>query len=386
MKYKAFTNTLKIKNMMNKRILLVAVAGLFIISCGSDKKSKLDKLKLKYNDMAVQIKDLEKEIAKDEGKSIDKVAEVVVTDLKKTSFDHYLEVQGRIDGEENLSVSPKMMGVVTEIDVKEGQDVRKGQVLAQVDDAVLRQQLVTLDSSLNFVTRLYIKQKRLWEQKIGSEVQYMTAKNNKESIENSIKSLKEQMDMSNIVSPINGTIEEIPIKIGQSVTPGVTVAFRVVNLSKVKVVADIAEAYSAKLKTGNIVKIGFPDLDKEITTKISFTSKFINTLNRTFFVEARLEDNNDESYRANMIAVVKVNDYHADSAITVPINVIQKIGGNSYVYTTEKSANKFIARKVKVSIGQSYNGNTEILDGLKDGDKLITVGYQNLEDGQVLKF
>ncbi len=386
MKYNVFTNTLKNKNMMSKKILLIAIAGLFIISCGSDKKSKLDKLKLKYNDMAVQIKDLEKEIAKDEGKSIDKVAEVVVTDLKKTNFDHYLEVQGRIDGEENISVSPKMMGVVTEIDVKEGQDVSKGQVLARVDDAVLRQQLVTLDSSLVFVTNLYNKQKKLWEQKIGSEVQYLTAKNNKESVENGIKSLKEQMDMSNIVSPINGTIEEIPIKVGQSVTPGVTTAFRVVNLSKVKVVADIAEAYSAKLKTGNIVKIGFPDLDKEITTKISFTSKFINTLNRTFFVEARLEDNNDESYRANMVAVVKVNDYHADSAITVPINVIQKIGGDNFVYKAEKSANKFVARKVKVSIGQSYNGNTEILDGLKEGDKLITVGYQNLEDGQALKF
>jgi RND family efflux transporter MFP subunit len=386
MKYKLFTNTLKIKNMMNKRILLIAVAGLFIISCSSDKKSKLDKLKLKYNDIAVQIKDLEKEIAKDEGKSIDKVAEVVVTDLKKTNFDHYLEVQGRIDGEENTSVSPKTMGVITEIDVKQGQEVSKGQVLAMIDNAVLRQQLVTLDSSLTFVTNLYIKQKKLWEQKIGSEVQYLTAKNNKENVENSIKSLKEQMDMSNIVSPINGTIEEIPIKIGQSVTPGITTAFRVVNLSRVKVVADIAEAYSAKLKTGNIVKIGFPDLDKEITTKISFTSKFINTLNRTFFVEARLEDNNDESYRANMIAVVKINDYHADSVITVPINVIQKIGGDNYVYKAEKSANKFVARKVKVSIGQSYNGNTEILDGLKEGDKLITIGYQNLEDGQVLKF
>jgi membrane fusion protein (multidrug efflux system) len=379
-------NTLKNKNMMNKKLLLVAVAAVLIISCGSDKKSKLDKLKQQYNDIAVQIKNLEKEIAKDEGKNIDKVAEVVVSDIKKTNFDHYLEVQGRIDGEENIAVSPKMMGVVTEIDVKQGQDVSKGEVLAQVDDAVLRQQLVTLDSSLNFVTSLYNKQKRLWEQKIGSEVQYLTAKNNKETIENSIKSLKEQMATAQIVSPINGTIEEIPIKVGQSVTPGVTVAFRVVNLSKVKVVADIAEAYSAKLKTGNIVKIKFPDLDKEITTKISFTSKFINTLNRTFFVEARLEDNYDESYRANMVAVVKVNDYHADSAITVPINVIQKIGADNYVYKTEKSANKFVARKVKVNIGQSYNGNTEILNGLKEGDKLITVGYQNLEDGQLLKF
>jgi len=369
-----------------KRILIIAIAGLFIISCSSDKKSKLEKLKKQQDEISEQIKTLEKEIAKEEGKTIDKVADVAITDLQLSGFDHYLEVQGKIDGDENIAVSPKMVGVVTDIYVKEGQTVTKGQILAQLDDAVLKQSITTLDSSLTFATNLYNKQKRLWDQKIGSEVQYLSAKNTKESIENNIKSLKEQMDMNKIVAPIAGTIEDIPIKVGQSVTPGITTAFRVVNLSKVKVVADIAEAYSAKLKTGNQVKINFPDLDKEISSKISFSSKYINSINRTFSIEINL-DNNSEEYRANMIAVIKINDYHADSTIIVPINVIQKISGESYVYIAEKKGiDKYSAKKVKVKIGQTYNGYSEVLDGLKKGDKLITVGYQNIEEGQLLKF
>ena len=369
-----------------KKILLIAIAGLMIVSCGSDKKSKLEKLKKQQDEISEQIKNLEKEIAKDEGKSIDKVAEVVVADLQKKNFDHYLEVQGKIDGDDNISVSPKMPGVVTDIFVKEGDNVSKGQVLAQIDDAAVRQQLVTLDSSLIFVTKIYNKQKRLWEQKIGSEVQYLSAKNNKESIENNIKSLRQQIDMNKVIAPISGTIEDMPIKVGQSVTPGITTAFRIVNLSKVKVVADVAEAYSAKLKTGNEVNINFPDLDKEITSKISFASKFINTTNRTFSVEVNLE-NTDETYRANMIAVLKINDYHADSTISVPINIIQKLSGDDYIYIAEKrSDSKYAAKKVKVKIGQIYGGNAEVLNGLKEGDKIITVGYQNIEDGQLLKF
>ena len=369
-----------------KKILLIAIISLFVYSCSNDKKAQLEKLKTKHDEIAEQIKALEKEIATDEGKNPDKVAEVSVTTLKAGDFNHYLEVQGKIDGEENVAVGPKMIGVVTAINVKEGDIVKKGQVLAQLDDAVLKQTLVTLDSSLIFMTNLYNKQKNLWDQKIGSEVQYLTAKNNKEYYENLIKTTKEQILLAKITSPINGTVEEIPIKVGQIVSPGVTTAFRVVNLAKVKVLAEIAEAYSSKVKTGNEVIVSFPDLDKEITSKISFASKFINTVNRTFTSEVRL-DNSDESYRANMIAVVKINDYHADSAISVPVNVIQKTSGETYVYIAVKDkANGYTAKKAKVTLGQSYNGYTEILEGLKEDDKIISVGYQNIEDGQKLKF
>jgi membrane fusion protein, multidrug efflux system len=369
-----------------KKITLIAIMSLLIFSCKTDNKSKLEKLRKQHDEIAQEIKDLEKVMAKEDGKDSSKIAIVGVMDLKVEEFKHYLEVQGKIDGDQNVAVSPKMMGVITSIDVKEGEAVTKGQVLAHIDDAVLKQSLATLDSTLVYYTNLYNKQKRLWDQKIGSEVQYLSARNNKENYENLIKSTKEQIAMAKIVSPINGTIEEIPIKVGQTVTPGVTTAFRVVNLAKVKVMAEIAEAYSAKLKTGNNVVISFPDLDKEITSKISFASKYINTVNRTFTVEVRL-DNNDEEYRANMIAVVKINDYSADSAIVVPVNIIQKMNDADYVYIAEKNnAKNYIAKKINVKLGHTYNGYTEILEGLKQGEKIITAGYQNLEDGQLLKF
>ena len=368
-----------------KTKLIAGILICLLASCSNNNKAKLESLKKKHDEISEQIKALEKIVSKEEGKSVEKVANVVVSELKTAEFDHFLEVQGKIDGEENVAVSPKMMGVVTSILVNEGQTVKKGQALAQLDDAIYRQSLATLDSTRSFVYSLFVKTKSLWDQKIGSEVQYLTAKNNLESLDNNIKTIKEQLKTMTITSPIDGTIEELPIKVGQAVTPGVTMAFRIVNLSKVKVMAEVAEAYSSKIKTGNEVKVFFPDLEKEITSKISFSSKFINAINRTFTCEVRL-DNSNEAYRANMIAVMKINDYHTTAAITVPVNLIQKIGGENYVYIAEKNADKFIAKKIKVKTGLSYNGYTEILDGLKEGDKVVNIGYQNLEDGQLLKF
>ncbi len=368
-----------------KTKLIAVILICLLAACSNNNKAQLEKLKKQHDEITEQIKVLEKVVAKEEGKSIEKVATVSVSELKTTEFNHYLEVQGKIDGEENVAVSPKMMGVVTNIFVSEGQDVKKGQALAVLDDAIYRQSLATLDSTRTFVNNLFLKQKKLWEQKIGSEVQYLTAKNNLESIDNNMKSLKEQLKLMTITSPIDGTVEELPIKIGQAVTPGVTTAFRIVNLSKVKVLAEVAESYSSKIKNGNEVKVFFPDLEKEIVSKIAFSSKYINTINRTFTCEVRL-DNKDASYRANMIAVMKINDYHANAAITVPVNIIQKIGGEDYVYIADKNADKYVAKKVKIKTGQSYNGYTEILEGLKEGDKVVSIGYQNLEDGQLLKF
>ena len=246
-------------NLINmKRILLITVISVLMFSCHTDNKSKLEKLKQQHDQITQQINDLEKVIAKESGKESGKVAIVAVTDLKAGLFKHYIEVQGKIDGDQNIAVSPKMLGVITSINVNEGESVRAGQVLAHIDDAVLQQSLASLDTTLVYYTNLYNKQKRLWDQKIGSEVQYLNAKSNKENYENLIKTTKEQIAMATIKSPIDGTIEEIPIKVGQTVSPGVTTAFRVVNLNKIKVVADIAEAYSAKVKTGNTVQIFFP--------------------------------------------------------------------------------------------------------------------------------
>lgn len=359
-----------------KKILIIPILCFLAISCSQDKKAKLEKLREQHDKIAEQIMQLEKEIGNENGTKDEKATQISYIEIAYTPFDHYIEVQGKIDGEENVSVSPQTIGTITSINVREGETVKRGQILAHLDDAVMKKSITELDSSLSYITHLYNKQKYLWDQKIGSEIQYLTAKNNKENLENRKKTLKEQMDLYHIVSPINGTIEEIPVKIGQSVAPGIT-AFRVINLSRVKIVADVAEAYSAKLRTGNIVKIYFPDLDKELHSKISFASKYINTTNRTFAVESRLENPSNE-YRANMLAVIKINDYHSDSAIVIPVNSIQRVDGKEYVFV----ANSQTARKKEITTGKTYNGYAEILNGLKKGDKLITIGYQDLEDGE----
>lgn len=370
---------------MKTKLATFIILCLLASSCKNDNKSKLEKLKKEQEKITEQIKALELIVAKEEGRSTDKILEVSVAEIKKGEFNHYLEVQGKVDAEENIAVGPKMMGIVTAIYVKPGDNVKKGQVLAQLDDAIYRQSLATLDSTRSFVNNVYIKQKNLWEQNIGSEIQYLTAKNNLENLDNNIKSIKEQLKMLTITSPIDGTIEELPIKVGQSLTPGLTTAFRIVNLSNVKVMAEVAEAYSSKIRTGYNVNVYFPDMEREIKSRISFSSKYINPINRTFTCEVKL-DNADDSFRANMIAIMKINDYHSDSAISVPVNLIQKIGEDNFVYIAEKNKDKYIARKAKVVTGQTYNGYTEITQGLNEGDKIITVGFQNLEDGQSLKF
>jgi RND family efflux transporter MFP subunit len=311
---------------------------------------------------------------------------VSIQALTTQPFDHYIEVQGRIDGNENIGVSPRTAGVVTRVIVTEGETVKKGQALAELDADVLKRNLSDLQNQLSFVTDLYEKQKALWDQKIGSEVQYLTAKNNKESIENKIASLKDQISMSSITSPINGTIEDIPIKVGQLAQVGVP-AFRVINFTKVKAVADVGEAYSSKINTGDQVKIFLPDFNVELQQNVTFASKFINPTNRTFIVEVELPPSTNMVYRANMIAVIRIKDYSNASTMAVSQNFIQSSKDEGlYIFLAKDENGKKIARKTYIKTGVTYNGLTEVLSGLKEGDKLITAGYKDLYDGQVIDY
>jgi RND family efflux transporter MFP subunit len=353
--------------------------------CGSsniDKKTELVNLKKEHDQLTDKIKKLEKELEGKDDKSTEKIKYVSFNEIKPGEFNQYLEVQGKVDGEENVAVNAKMPGVITKIYVKEGDAVRQGQLLAQIDDEYMQKGLNELKSTLSFATQMYEKQKNLWDQKIGSEVQYLTAKNNKESIENKIATLKDQVDQTKIISPINGNVEDLQIKIGQAVSPGFPV-FRVINFSKVKVVAEVAEAYSSRIKLGNDVIIFFPDMNKEVKAKITFSSKYINPTNRTFIVEARLNPK-DIDARANMIAVFRINDYKAEKAFIVPINVIQKSSDTRFIFLAKEENSKLIARKQIVTVGNIYNGKAEITSGLKEGDKVIMVGYQDMNEGQLI--
>jgi RND family efflux transporter MFP subunit len=307
---------------------------------------------------------------------------VVITEAKQVEFNHYIEVQGKVDGEDNIAVSAQMPGTITAVFVKEGQSVRKGQVLAQIDNNVMQQQLSNMEQQLEFVTNLYNKQKTLWDQKIGSEVQFLTAKNNKESLEKNLAALKDQIEMTRIKSPINGSVEEINLKVGQMASPGLP-AVRVVNFNTVKVVAEMAEAYSSKIAPGNNVVIYFPDYKSEVASEISFTSKYINPVNRTFLTEVKLSPGEIE-YRANMIAVVKINDYQNTSAFTVPITLIRDSPKGNFIYVARQEGGNMVARRLPVTIGSTYNGLAEILTGINAGEKIITTGFNNLIEGQLI--
>jgi len=371
---------------MKKLFILVSILFVFVACNNSDKKAQLDKLIGQHDKLAEQIAILQKELAIENGDSASKITLVEVAAVKMEEFNHYVEVQGKVDGEDNIYVAPKMSGIITEVYVKEGDAVKKGQILAQLDDAIIKQGIDELKTQQIFVNNLYLKQKNLWEKKIGSEVQFLTAKNNKESLDNKMKSLNEQLALTRITAPITGTIEEVSLKIGQVATPAPNMpAFRMVNFSKVKVVAEVAEAYSPKVKKGDKVILKFPDFNEEVESTISFSSKFINPTNRTFTIESRLNPGKME-FRANMIALVKINDYKNPNTVVIPVNIIQKDAKEQYVYIVETDAKHKVARKRIVKTGQNYNGNIEILDGLKVGDQIIVTGFQDLEDGKSIQF
>jgi membrane fusion protein, multidrug efflux system len=369
---------------MKKLISVIWILILLLACTGPDKKTQLENLKKEKDKLGLRIAELEKEVNPAGNVPITTVG---VEPLKKQLFDHYIEVQGRIDGNENIAVSPRSPGVVTKIYVKEGDFVKKGQLLAELDADVAKQNLKDLQSQLVYATDMFNRQKALWDQKIGSEAQYLDLKNKKESLENKIASQQELVNMSSITSPIDGTIEDIPVKVGQMASAqNPQPAFRIINFTKAKAVADVGEAYTAKINTGDQVRIFLPDFNQEIQEKVTFASKFINPTNRTFSVEIELPAEG-KVYRANMIAVIRIKDYSNPSTIAVPQNFIQSSKNEGqYVFVAKEENGKKVARKIFIKSGISYNGLTEVTDGLNEGDKLITAGYKDLYDGQVIDY
>ena len=370
---------------MKKTTFLLSLL-IILMACNKtgDKKSQLEVMKKERDKLNEKIDQLEKEIFSGGDSSLYKYKVVEVKTIEASEFNHYIEIQGKVDGDENITVTAQMGGIVQKIFVKEGQTVKTGQLLADLDASVLNKNLTQMQSQLTFVNDVYEKQKNLWEQKIGSEIQYLTAKNNKESLENSINTLKEQIEMSKLKSPINGTVEELSLKIGQMAAPGFPL-LRVVNLASLKVVAEVSEAYSSKINEGDPVIINFPDISKEVEARVDFSSKYINPVNRTFMVESRLKQLN-AIYRANMIAILRINDYSNKTAFVLPINVIQKVNNKQYVYVAVTESNKTTARRKEITTGISYNGLVEINSGITIGDKVVTTGAQDLNDGQQIKF
>jgi membrane fusion protein, multidrug efflux system len=360
----------------------------FVFSCSYDKQTQLTKLKQQQTDIAEKISNLENELESSQKGLLnpEKFKFVGLKDVKTGIFDHYIRVQGKLDGDQNAAVFAEAPGTVSAKYADVGQKVVKGQVLAQIDDQQYRSQMESLETQYKFASDMLDKQKRLWDQKIGSEVQYLQSKTTKESLERQISSLNQQVEKFKIKSPIDGTIEECNIKVGGVVSPDPrSAAYRVVAFKNLKVSAEVSEAYSARVQIGDKLVVLFPDINKQIETKVDFVSKYINPVNRTFIIETKISKD-IQDMKANMVAIIQINDYHSDNSILVPINVIQTDLTGSYVYV-EHPKDKFnAAYKQPVVIGNTYNGVAEILKGLTVGDKIISAGYQELIDGEYIRF
>ncbi len=348
-----------------------------------DKKAQLDSLKEQYTAIGEKIKVLEAEIALTDTTNVDKIIPVAVTEAKAQAFVHYLDIQGRVDADENITISAKMPGNITKINVEVGDEVKTGQILAETDHAALAEAVQEIKVGLDLAVIAYDKLKKLWDQKIGSEIELLKAKATKEGFERRLASTNEQIEMSYIKSPINGTVDEVYFKLGATVSPGYP-AVRVVNTSSLKVKAEVAESFASKVKKGNDVAVHFPDLQKDVLSKLDFVGKAINPNTRTFTVEAALPS--QEEFHPNMVAVLKVVDFKTDSAFVVPLNIIQNSEEGSYIMVAADDNGKTVAKKQVVTVGHTYRGLAEILSGVAAGDKVITTGFQGLNNGELISF
>ena len=384
---------------MNKFLMILTIAAAVVItSCSggakeakgelNDKKVKLEKLKGDKAKLDADIKKLEDEIAKEDPSARkDRAKLVSAAPVTQQDFTHYIELQGRVDATDIVVVAPRgMPAQVKQIHVKRGDIVKKGQLLLKLDDAVMLQQLEGLNTQLEYAKNLYNRQKNLWDQGIGTEVQLINAKNSVDSYEKQIATLKENWRTSFVYAPISGIADQVNIKAGE-IFSGASAngpQIQIVNTGGMKVVTEVPENYQTKVKKGSQIKISIPDAGIDsINATINVIGASIASTTRGFVTEARIPS--DSRLRLNQVALVKIKDYHVPNAITVPLNVVQTDESGKYVYVIVKEGDVSKARKKSVIVGENFGGMVEIKgNSLSPTDMIITEGYQSVYDGQTV--
>jgi RND family efflux transporter MFP subunit len=317
------------------------------------------------------------------GTVAEKAKLVEVTELLNQDFAHYIELQGKITTENVSYVTPRGMGgQVKSIYVKEGDNVKKGQLLLKLEDGIIQQNIKQVESQLSFAKNIFSRQENLWKEGIGTEVQYLSAKNNVESLEKQIDLIKEQLSTTSVYAQVSGIVEDVSIRVGETFMGSPMAGITIVNPSSMKAVVDVPENYVAKIRKGMPVVIAVPDLNQSFNSTISLISETINVTSRSFVAESKVSGNKD--LKPNQIAVVKILDHEAKNAIVIPVETVQSDEKGKYVYVAVVEGNKTVARKRTVSIGEFYDELIEVNTGLVKGDKLITKGYQGLYDGQLI--
>lgn len=372
-------------------ILLMSLMVFVTVSCGkkednslAGKKAQLASLQKEASTLTDKIQALQNEIDKLEPNKEQKVKTVAVSPIITENFQHFVEATGRLEAENNVFVSPQTGGALTRVFVKIGDYVTKGQRIATIDNSILRNSMQEVEIQLETAKTIFERQKNLWDQKIGTEVQYIQAKSAVESLERRINTLKSQDGLNVVLAPISGVVDEVRLKAGEIAAPGIGIV-RIVNFSDLKVVANVPDTYAGTISKGDMVKIKFPDLQKEISAKLSYVSQTINQVSRTFAVEAKVP-NFDKALKPNLTAIMNVNDQSKGAAIVITESFVQNTEQGSIVYVAETEGNKKVAKAKVVKTGLSYDGKIEIISGLSTGDLLITQGYQEIVDGQLINY
>lgn len=358
--------------------LLIIPAILFLAACSNkpkDKTAELAELKKQQAEITDKIAKLEAETT---NKDSVKTTQVGIVVAKAGTFTNYVDVQGKIDAQDNVIAYPQAQGIITVINARPGQYVRKGQILAQLDNSVLRQQIQQAEIQAGLARTLFERQKNLWDQKIGTEVQFLQAQTNLQSAQKAIAALQQQADMYRIKSPISGTIDQMDLKLGQAAMPGTT-GIRIVNANNLKVKADVPETYVGSVSQGNNVKILIPDANDSLVTKVTFAAKVIDPVSRSFPIEIKLPTR--KNIRPNMTAVLRIANYSKNNVITIPIKAIQNSEVGNYVYVVENG----LAKRKVIQQGNTSNGKVEVTSGLKDGDQVIVEGAGDVEEGDKVK-
>ena len=379
-----------------KQLIILFTATIMLFSCGKkEENANIDAL-IKSKDLAaIKVKRdiLQADLAKIENAitvlDVKKAEEALVTvmTIKDTVFSHYLEVQGEVNTKENILIQPEMPGTLVSLNVKAGQRVSKGQILGRTDDAGMNQQLSAMESQYNLAKTVFERQKNLWDQKIGSEIQYLQTQTQMFSAQKAMMQMKAQLSKTLIKAPFSGVIDAVFVERGQVVAPSLQGLMRIVNLSNMYVSTEVPEIYIGKLKVGTAVNVGLTSLNKIYLGRIRQVGNNINPTNRSFGIEVAVP-NPDNLLRPNQVAKLQIIDYTNKKAIAIPTNIIlSNADGTKFVYVAENAkGNNAIARKVEVTTGQSSGNATEILSGLKATDIVVTEGFNAIAEGTKLNF
>lgn len=386
------------QNIPMKKLAVLLTISFITFSCGKKdeqsveeiiKRGDLTEIKQKKTELGQQQSELTAKIDQldeainqlDKTRRLDLVTTHVIQD---TLFKHFAEVQGDVATDENIIIYPEFSGVLTDIRINEGQNVRKGQTLAIIDDGGLSSELAQLETRVALAKTTFERQERLWEQNIGSEMQYLEAKSNYEAIQRSLEQLKSRLAKTVVTAPFSGVIDEVITDEGQVVNPGQSPLFRLISLENMYVDAAVPENYLNMIEKGTQVKIKIGSINREYEGEVRQVGSYINPNNRTFGVQVALP-NEDGLIKPNQIATIRLNDYTAENAVVIPENAVQKNAlGESIVYVLEKDPEdeKGIARKKVVETGYVYQNKIEITKGLHPGEILIVEGSKNLREGQ----